>query len=59
MCVYVSPGEKGFAFTLVTEKDREFAGALVRNLEDANQNVPQPLIDLAMQVGMTLTSPCR
>ncbi|XP_052247300.1 ATP-dependent RNA helicase DDX42-like [Dreissena polymorpha] len=42
-------GEKGFAFTLVTEKDREFAGALVRNLEAANQHVPQPLLDLAMQ----------
>lgn len=25
-------GEKGFAFTLITEKDKEFAGALVRNL---------------------------
>lgn len=42
-------GEKGFAFTLVTDKDKEFAGALVRNLEAANQHVPQPLLDLAMQ----------
>lgn len=41
-------GEKGFAFTLITEKDKEFAGALVRNLEAANQHVPQPLLDLAM-----------
>ena len=44
------PGEKGFAFTLITEKDKEFAGALVRNLEDANQHVPKPLLDLALQV---------
>ncbi|KAL4222426.1 ATP-dependent RNA helicase ddx42 [Mactra antiquata] len=42
-------GEKGFAFTLITEKEREFAGALVRNLEAANQHVPQPLLDLATQ----------
>lgn len=42
-------GEKGFAFTLITEKDKDFAGALVRNLEGANQHVPQPLLDLAMQ----------
>ncbi|KAK7793459.1 hypothetical protein R5R35_011643 [Gryllus longicercus] len=42
-------GEKGFAYTLVTEKDKEFAGHLVRNLEGANQDVPQDLLDLAMQ----------
>lgn len=42
-------GEKGFAFTLITEKDKEFAGALVRNLEDANQHVPKPLLELALQ----------
>jgi len=45
-------GEKGFAFTLITEKDKEFAGALVRNLEAANQHVPQPLLDLAQKVIM-------
>lgn len=42
-------GEKGTAYTLVTEKDKEFAGHLVRNLEGANQEVPQSLLDLAMQ----------
>ena len=43
-------GEKGTAFTLVTNKDKEFAGHLVRNLEGANQYVPQDLMDIAMQV---------
>ena len=42
-------GEKGSAYTLVTEKDKEFAGHLVRNLEGANQDVPQSILDLAMQ----------
>lgn len=42
-------GEKGTAYTLVTEKDKEFAGHLVRNLEGANQEVPHNLLDLAMQ----------
>lgn len=41
-------GQKGMAFTLVTEKDKEFAGHLVRNLEGANQKVSQELMDLAM-----------
>lgn len=34
-------GEKGTAYTLVVEKDKEFAGHLVRNLEGANQEVYQ------------------
>lgn len=42
-------GEKGTAYTLVTEKDKEFAGNLVRNLEGVNQAVPQSLMDLALQ----------
>ena len=42
-------GEKGMAYTLVTPGDKEFAGHLVRNLEGANQAVPEPLMDLAMQ----------
>lgn len=42
-------GEKGTAYTLVTDKDKEFAGHLVRNLEGANQDVPGNLLDLAMQ----------
>lgn len=42
-------GEKGMAYTLVTDKDKEFAGHLVRNLEGANQEVPDDLLELAMQ----------
>lgn len=42
-------GEKGQAYTLVLEKDKEFAGHLVRNLEGANQEVPEALMELAMQ----------
>lgn len=37
------------AVTLVTEKDKEFAGHLVRNLEGANQEVSSELMELAMQ----------
>ncbi|XP_055631802.1 ATP-dependent RNA helicase DDX42 [Toxorhynchites rutilus septentrionalis] len=42
-------GEKGTAYTLVTDKDKEFAGHLVRNLEGANQEVSDELMKLAMQ----------
>lgn len=42
-------GEKGVAYTLITDKEKEFAGHLVRNLEGASQHVPQELMDLAMQ----------
>lgn len=43
-------GDKdGIAYTLVTETDKDFAGHLVRNLEGANQNVPEDLMSLAMQ----------
>ena len=42
-------GEKGTAFTLVTDKDKEMVGHLVRNLEGANQFVPDDLLELAMQ----------
>jgi ATP-dependent RNA helicase DDX42 len=42
-------GEKGMAFTLVTDKDKEFVGHLVRNLEGANQEVEEDLMELAMQ----------
>lgn len=42
-------GEKGTAYTLVVEKDKEFAGHLVRNLEGANQIVPEDLMELAMK----------
>lgn len=40
-------GEKGFAYTLVTDKDKDFAGHLVRNLETAGQHVPHALLELA------------
>lgn len=42
-------GEHGVAITLVSEKDKEFVGHLVRNLESANQTVPDELMALAMQ----------
>ncbi|KAJ8665918.1 hypothetical protein QAD02_007580, partial [Eretmocerus hayati] len=42
-------GEKGTAYTLVSEKDKEFAGHLVRNLEGADQEVPENLMELALQ----------
>ncbi|XP_053684919.1 ATP-dependent RNA helicase DDX42 [Sabethes cyaneus] len=42
-------GEKGTAYTLVLDKDKEFAGHLVRNLEGANQPVPDDLLSLAME----------
>ncbi|XP_066498637.1 ATP-dependent RNA helicase DDX42 isoform X1 [Hoplias malabaricus] len=42
-------GEKGLAYTLLTNKDASFAGDLVRNLEGANQSVSKDLMDLAMQ----------
>ncbi|KAB7500849.1 ATP-dependent RNA helicase DDX42, partial [Armadillidium nasatum] len=42
-------GEKGVAYTLVSDKDKEFAGHLVRNLEGANQEVSPELMELAMQ----------
>lgn len=42
-------GEKGTAYTLVTLKDVDFAGDLVRNMEAANQFVPNQLMGLAMQ----------
>lgn len=43
-------GEKGHAYTLITEKDKDFAGPLVRNMEAADQFVPKLLMDLALQV---------
>lgn len=42
-------GEKGTAYTFVTDKDKEMVGHLVRNLEGANQYVPDDLMSLAMQ----------
>lgn len=48
-------GEKGVAYTLLTPKDSNFAGDLVRNLEGANQHVSKELLDLAMQVWTSRT----
>lgn len=42
-------GSKGDAYTLVTEKDKDFVGHLVKNLESSNQEVGDDLIRLAMQ----------
>ncbi|CAG0917707.1 unnamed protein product [Notodromas monacha] len=43
-------GVKGTAYTLVDrEKDKEFAGHLVRNLEAVGQQVPEDLLSLANQ----------
>ena len=50
VCMLCCVGTKGMAYTLVTAKDKDFAGHLVRNLEGANQYVPQELLDLALQV---------
>ncbi|KAL4002161.1 DEAD/DEAH box helicase family protein [Acanthocheilonema viteae] len=42
-------GQKGWAYTLVQESDKEMAGHLVRNLESVNQVVPESLLQLAMK----------
>ena len=42
-------GEKGMAHTLVLPKDTNFAGDLVRNMEVADQAIPEELMQLAMQ----------
>ncbi|CAD5221276.1 unnamed protein product [Bursaphelenchus xylophilus] len=40
-------GQKGDAFTLMTSEDKEFAGPLIQNLENAGQEAPPELIELA------------
>lgn len=42
-------GSKGDAYTLITDKDKEFAGHLVKNLESSSQEVNEELVKLAMQ----------
>jgi len=42
-------GEKGVAYTLITPADQNFSGDLVRNLEGANQVVPEALMEMAMK----------
>jgi len=40
-------GEKGTAYTLITQKEDRFAVNLIKNLEDAQQVVPPELIEVA------------
>ena len=42
-------GVRGFAFTLLTDKEEDFAVDLVNSLEEASQPVTNALIDLAMK----------
>jgi ATP-dependent RNA helicase DDX42 len=42
-------GEKGTAYTLITQKEDRFAGELVRHLETSGQIVPPELLNLAMK----------
>ncbi|KAJ8981175.1 hypothetical protein NQ317_017268 [Molorchus minor] len=42
-------GTLGTAYTLLTHKDKEFVGHIVKNLEAANQEVPQEVLELALQ----------
>lgn len=42
-------GTKGDAYTLITAKERDFAGSLVKNLESSNQEVSPELMKIAMQ----------
>ncbi|MFH4976551.1 hypothetical protein AB6A40_003260 [Gnathostoma spinigerum] len=42
-------GQKGWAYTLVTETDKEMLGHLVQNLESVNQPVPDALLQLALK----------
>lgn len=42
-------GTHGTAYTLLTPRDKEFTGHIVKNLEAAHQDVPQDVLDLALQ----------
>ncbi|KAF9101835.1 ATP-dependent RNA helicase ddx42 [Mortierella sp. GBA35] len=42
-------GEKGTAYTLITDKDDRFAGELVRNLEEGGQAASPDVMKIAMQ----------
>ena len=42
-------GEKGTAYTLITQKEDRFAADLVRNFEDSALEVPQDLMTLALK----------
>ena len=41
--------QDGVAHTLITPKNKKFAGLLIQNLEGANQVVPSELVQLAVQ----------
>jgi len=41
-------GTQGTAYTLLTQKDKEFAGHIVRNLEAAHQEIPGEVLELAL-----------
>ncbi|TPX49814.1 hypothetical protein SeLEV6574_g01255 [Synchytrium endobioticum] len=49
-------GDKGDAYSLVTQDEDKFAGDLVHSLEDAGIPVPQDLMQLAMKNGRFRTS---
>ena len=51
-------GIKGTAYTLVTDKDKEFVGHVVRNLEAANQEVSKELMDLVRIIFTDWIVPC-
>lgn len=42
-------GHKGFAHTLVTEKDSEFCAHLVKNFETAGQSISPGLLNIALK----------
>ncbi|KAI9096880.1 P-loop containing nucleoside triphosphate hydrolase protein [Phlyctochytrium arcticum] len=44
-------GEKGTAYTLITEAEDAFAATLVQNLQDSNLHVPEELLALAQRNG--------
>jgi ATP-dependent RNA helicase DDX42 len=47
-------GDKGVAYTLITQKEDRFAGELVRHLEASQRPVPKELLNLAMQVSFLM-----
>lgn len=51
-------GEKGVAYTMITQKEGHLAAQLVPHLEASQQPVPAELRILATQVSIPLTIPC-
>ncbi|KAJ8939057.1 hypothetical protein NQ318_007688, partial [Aromia moschata] len=52
-------GTQGTAYTLLTPKDKEFAGHIVKNLEAAHQEVPQEVLELALQSSWFRKQRCK